>query len=87
MAENEPTQGKSKSAPAVEKQSAPDDTLTFPVSQLAADGATLLGYPFYVVAGALSHLDADEVLTIADATATVETWLAQPVAVDPGQEG
>ena len=90
MADSESTKGKSGGSGSAQKQQAPppddpgtDDAVVLPVSQLVSDGPELLGYPRFVVAGAMVGHDQDEQIAISDAKDAVEVWLTQPVQVDP----
>jgi hypothetical protein len=59
-----------------------DDTLTYPVSQLVADGSAILGHESFIVAGALDGSDPDELMVVSDAQAAIDAWLQRPVQVD-----
>jgi len=62
------------------------EEMQWPVGQLVEDCSVLLGYPVYAVSPALDGHDSEEMMTVSDAKALVETWLQTPVQVDPATQ-
>jgi hypothetical protein len=66
-----------------EKSSEPANKI--PVARLQAESQERLGYPSYVVAGAL-HGSTKKELTIDEAKSLVTKWLQKPVATATAEE-